>query len=106
MIGAFPGAEVTKTRPALVLSTEPYHRYRPDVILGLITTAYPDPPSPTDCELKDWRAAGLHAPSCFRLYLVTLRQRDVRVIGRVTNADWNRVRGCIEIGLMGADQGL
>ncbi len=27
-----------KIRPAVVLSTELYHRYRPDVIVGLITT--------------------------------------------------------------------
>jgi len=33
-VGAFPGAQVTKTRPAVVLSTEDYHRYRPHSDLG------------------------------------------------------------------------
>ena len=38
VIGAFPGADTTKIRPAVVLSTERYHRHRPDVIVGLVTT--------------------------------------------------------------------
>ena len=69
-IAAFPGARITKTRPAVVLSTALYHRYRPDVILGLITTRPVDPLCPTDYEITDWKAAGLHGPSCFRLYSV------------------------------------
>ena len=43
--------------------------------------------------------AGLHGPSFFRLYLVTLLQRDVRVIGRLTDSDWAAVRECVKIGL-------
>jgi hypothetical protein len=101
VIAAFPGAQVTKTRPALVLSTSEYHRHRPDVILGLITTKPPEPLCPTDCQIRSWRAAGLHAPSCFRLYLVTLPQRDVRIIGRLAEDDWREVRKRIEVGLIG-----
>ena len=101
VVGAFPGAHLTKTRPAVVLSTPEYHRHRPDVILGLITTRAADPLCPTDCEIRDWRAAGLHAPSCFRLYLVTLLQRDVRVIGGLTDRDWQAVRSRVGVGLIG-----
>jgi mRNA-degrading endonuclease toxin of MazEF toxin-antitoxin module len=43
IVGAFPGAQVTKSRPAVVLSTEDYHRNRPDVVVGLITTQAPKP---------------------------------------------------------------
>ena len=63
VIVAFPGAQLTKTRPAIVLSTEDYHRHRPDVIVGIITTQTPQPLTPTDCALLDWKQAGLHAPS-------------------------------------------
>jgi hypothetical protein len=72
-----------KIRPAVVLSTELYHRHRPDVIVGLITTQPPKELAPTDCELRDWRQAGLHQPSFFRLFPVTLLQREVRLIGRL-----------------------
>lgn len=101
VIAAFPGARITKTRPAVVLSTAVYQRHRPDVILGLITTRPTDPPCPTDCEITNWKAAGLHAPSCFRLYLVTLLQRDVRVVGRLADNDWNEVRQRVQLGLIG-----
>ena len=57
VIGAFPGAQVTKTRPAFVLSTEDYHRHRSDVIVGIITTPTPQSWAPTDCALLDWQCA-------------------------------------------------
>lgn len=101
VVGAFPGAHLTKTRPAVVLSTDTYHQHRPDVVLGLITTKVLDIPSPTDCVLKDWKAAGFRVPSCFRLFLVTIPQANVRAIGRLTPSDWNEVVARCEIGLIG-----
>jgi mRNA interferase MazF len=98
-VGAFPGALVTQTRPAVVLSTEEYHRYRPDVVLGLITTQTSALLAPTDCRLRDWKRAGLRAPSYFRLFPVTLSQREVRLIGRLSDADWEAVRVCLRVGL-------
>lgn len=88
-----------KIRPAVVLSTELYQRHRPDVIVRLITTQPPGELAPTDCELRDWRHAGLHQPSFFRLFPVTLLQRDVRRIGRLTESDWLSVRACLKAGL-------
>jgi mRNA interferase MazF len=99
VIGAFPGARITKTRPAVVLSTPEYHYHRPDVILGLVTTKSPNVLSPTDCEIREWRSAGLHAPSCFRLYVITLLQRDVRTIGRLSDDDWKSVQRRLAAGL-------
>ena len=101
MIAAFPGAQTIKTRPAVVLSTVVYQRHRPDVILGLLTTRPADPLVPTDCEIKNWKVAGLHMPSYFRLYLVTLLQRSVRVVGRLGDDDWRQVRQRVQIGLTG-----
>ena len=99
VVGAFPGADTTKIRPAVVLSTELYHRHRPDVIVGLITTQQPIELAPTDCELRDWRQAGLRQPSFFRLFPVTLLQREVRLIGRLSESDWTSVRTCFKAGL-------
>jgi hypothetical protein len=67
IVGAFPGAHVTKTRPAVVLSTDDYHRHRPGVVAALITTKTPEPLAPTDCALRDWRQAGLRAQSYFAI---------------------------------------
>jgi len=100
-IAAFPGARLTKTRPAVVLSTAEYHRHRPDVILGLVTTKLAGPLTPTDCKVEDWQPAGLHAPSWFRLYVVTLPQSDVRIIGALSQRDWRAVRLRVSSGLIG-----
>lgn len=98
VVGAFPGANTTRIRPAVVLSTELYHRHRPDVIVGLITTQPPKELASTDCELRDWRQAGLHQPSVFGLFPVTLLQREVRPIGRLSESDWSSVRACFKAG--------
>ena len=98
VIGAFPGAQLTKTRPAIVLSTEDDHRHRPDVIVGIITTQTPESLAPTDCVLMDWKRAGLHAPSHFRLFLVTLPHREVRLVGRLSDSDWQSVQACFQRG--------
>ena len=95
-MGAFPGAKVTKTRPAVVLSTEDYHRHRPDMVVGLITTQALKPLAPTDCVLRDWKQAGLHAESYFRLFPVTLPQREVRLTGRLSGSDWASVGVCFK----------
>jgi mRNA interferase MazF len=101
VIAAFPGAQMTKTRPAVVLSTAAYHEHGADVIVGLITTKSADPLRPTDSDIKAWRTAGLHAPSRFRLYVATLLQRDVRVVGRLAPDDWQEIRRRIQIGIGG-----
>lgn len=58
VIAAFPGARITKARPAVVSSTAAYQLHLPDVILGLITTRLADALCPTDCEITDWKSAG------------------------------------------------
>lgn len=98
VVPAFPGAQVTKTRPAVVLSTEEYHRHRPDVVVGMITTQCPKPLAPTDWPLQDWKEAGLRAESYFRLFPVTLLQREVRLIGRLSERDWASVRARFQAG--------
>jgi PemK-like, MazF-like toxin of type II toxin-antitoxin system len=101
VIAAFPGAQMTKTRPAVVLSTAAYHEHGADVIVGLITTKSEDQLRPTDCDIRNWKAAGLHAPSRFRLYLATLLQRDVRVVGRLAEDDWQLIQRCVRDGIIG-----
>jgi mRNA interferase MazF len=34
----FPGVKGIKRRPAIVVSTALYHRHRPDVIVGIVTS--------------------------------------------------------------------
>lgn len=49
----FPGVTGVKRRPAIVVSTNMYHRSRPDVILALLTSQVADATAPTDYILQD-----------------------------------------------------
>src|SRR5204862_4008241 len=91
----FPGANVTKRRPGIVVSTTLYHDTRPDVIVGAVTTNLAQATSPSDYILQDWSAAGLHKPSAFRVYLITFEQSDIHLIGHLSDQDWNGIMNCL-----------
>jgi mRNA interferase MazF len=88
----FPGAQGVKRRPAVVVSSDVYHATRPDVILSLLTTQTAQATNPTDYLLRDWTAAGLHAPSAFRSFLGMVSPSQVTVIGRLSARDWLEVQ--------------
>lgn len=99
MVAMLPGTHLTKVRPAVVVSSELYHRERPDAIVGILTTQVPTPLSSTDYVLSDWREAGLRAASCFRVFLVTVQKADVAVVGRLTDRDWSQIQIRLRRGL-------
>jgi mRNA interferase MazF len=91
----FAGITGVKRRPSLVISTDDYHRQRPDTIIGVLTsqTAHI---GALDYLLQDWAAAGLHQPSLFRPFLDTVPQTQIRrIVGHLTDRDWQAVRDCI-----------
>ena len=91
----FPGAVNTKKRPAVVLSTSLYHRHRPDIIVGLLTSQVSKATAPTDYMLQDWAAAGLHVPTAFRSYLLTLDNGTTPQVGKLSERDWKGVQACL-----------
>lgn len=91
----FPAVGTIKNRPAVVLSSNTYHAERPDLILGILTTNVAAATSSTDHMLLDWAAAGLRAPSAFRVYLATVDPRPCRVIGHLSQRDWKAIRECV-----------
>jgi mRNA interferase MazF len=96
----FPGAQGTKRRPVVILSSEIYHAHRPDMIVGLITSQIASATGPTDYVLQDWQAAGLWRPSAFRAYISTVLQMDViSLLGRLSDADWRNIRERMKIAL-------
>jgi mRNA interferase MazF len=100
IVADFPGITGIKRRPALVVSTGAYHLARPDVVLGLLTGQVAAATSPTDCSLKDWHLAGLHIPTAFRTFLITLPQEDVvAVIGHLSKRDWVTVQERLRLSL-------
>src|SRR5688572_614904 len=93
----FAGATGIKRRPAVVVSSDLYHTQRPDLILGSLTTNVAAANSSTDCLLQDWAVAGLRSPSAFRAYFGMAVPAAVRVIGRLSDRDWQAVRDCVKL---------
>ena len=100
MVVGFPGAQGLKRRPVVVLSTAIYHRHRPDLIAGLLTTNVASSTAPTDYILQDWLAAGLNRPSAFRCYIATLERSDLPApIGKLSETDWREVQKRVGLAL-------
>jgi mRNA-degrading endonuclease toxin of MazEF toxin-antitoxin module len=99
IVADMPGAIKGKRRPGVVLSSTEYLAHRPDVTAGLITTNIVAPNTTSDYVLVDWRGAGLARASAFRAYLVTVEDRDCRVIGHLSDADWTAVQSCVRVAL-------
>lgn len=91
----FPGVTGVKRRPAVVVSSGLYHRTRPDVILGLVTSQVPPILAPSDCVLQDWQSAGLRKPSIFRAFLLTKPVTDILIVGQVSTVDWQAIQSCM-----------
>jgi mRNA-degrading endonuclease toxin of MazEF toxin-antitoxin module len=94
-----PGAQKTKRRTTVVVSTDLYQSQGRDVVLAELTTQLDKATRSTDYLLQDWAAAGLHYPSAFRVYLGTLEIRHTRQIGHLTDRDWREVQARLRFGL-------
>jgi mRNA interferase MazF len=99
VVVSFTGAVLTKGRPMVVVSSSIYHKERPDVIVGLLTTNIAAATSGSDFVLHDWKQAGLQRPSAFRSYLGMERQSGLRVIGHLTDRDWQGVVAAVRTAL-------
>jgi mRNA-degrading endonuclease toxin of MazEF toxin-antitoxin module len=84
-----------KPRPALVVSTEAFHRKLPDVIVCPISSQprYFERPGPGDRPLERWQAAGLQHPSTVRVSNILAVEKRIikRVLGRADIRDLARV---------------
>lgn len=91
----FPGVRELKRRPAVIVSTTTYHRFRPDIIVGILTSQIQQATAPTDFVLRDWVQAGLRSPTAFRSFLATLPMASAHRIGRCSDADWRQIVVCL-----------
>ena len=91
----FPGVKGIKRRPAVVVSTSDYHQSKRDIIIGAITSQIPDNPGNHDWILTDWESAGLHQPSAYKSFLVTLPSSSAIKIGRLSSMDWQSIQSCL-----------
>ena len=95
----------TKPRPALVVTTENFHRRLPDVIVCPISSQprYYRRPGPGDHPLVNWSTAGLRHPSTVRVSKIVAVDKLIlkKVLGSLSHADLAKVDSqlCEALGL-------
>ena len=84
----FTDQTTTKKRPAVVVSSEAYHRDRPDIILMAITSQIRSASSAGELHILHWKEAGLLRPSVLKPLLATI-EKDlvIRTLGRLDEPD-------------------
>jgi len=94
------GAEIQKTRPALIIQNDIANRYSPITIVAAITSKFAVPPYPTEVIVEP-RETGLLQTSAVLLNQVRSidRIRLIKRIGRADAATMRRVDRAIQISL-------
>jgi len=88
-----------KRRPALILSTEDYHRGRQEAIVAAITS-HVSRQWVGDHVLRDWQGAGLLYPSRVTAILRTVKQGMIeRRLGALKTRDLRSVEDNLELAL-------
>ena len=93
----FPFSDQTtsKKRPAVVVSSDEYHRERPDVLLLAVTSRF-RPESDLDVAIAGWEAAGLLKSSLLKPVLTTAdRKLLIRQLGSLQAADRAALRALL-----------
>lgn len=96
---AFPFTDqlTHKKRPAVVVSSEAYHRQRPDVILMAVTSQMRPTTTVGEFVVQRWQEAGLIKPSVLKPLLATVEARLVlRTLGKLYATDRAALRRALE----------
>ncbi len=91
----FSGRSGSKLRPALVISSETFHRKLRDVIVCPISSQprCHERPGPGDYPLRHWKAVGLRYPSAVRISNIVGVEKKIirRALGAVSKHDLKHV---------------
>ena len=89
----FTDQTTTKKRPAVVVSSEVYHRERPDLILMAITSQLRPAPTVGEAAVLRWQEAGLLKPSLIKPLVTTIETNLVlRQLGTLHAEDQDSLR--------------
>ena len=84
----FTDQSSTKRRPAVIVSSDAYHRERPDLIILAVTSQARPQAALGEAAVAKWKAAGLLRPSVLKPVVATLeRGLVVRKLGRLEDED-------------------
>jgi len=92
----FTDQSATKKRPAVVVSSGPYHRAGTDLVIMAITSQLQAARTAGEFRVKEWREAGLLKPSAVKAVITTIeRTLVVQRLGRLKPQDQQSLRRAI-----------
>lgn len=93
----FTDQTTTKKRPAVVVSSDAYHRDRPDLILMAVTSQVRPAAGVGEPALQHWKEAGLLKPSVLKPILATIEKGLViRKLGKLDDQDRDALRRALK----------
>lgn len=93
----FTDQSAAKKRPAVVISSQAYHRAWPDLIIMAVTSQPRPIGTVGEIAIQDWQAAGLIKPSVIKPVIATVDRRLVlRRLGRLGAEDQKALKEAIE----------
>jgi len=92
----FTDQSTTKRRPAVVVSSDAYHRERPDLVILAVTSQARPAAGVGEVAVAKWKEAGLLKPSVLKPVLATIERGLVlRRLGRLEEEDRQALRGVL-----------
>lgn len=92
----FTDLSAAKTRPAVVISSDLYHKTRSELLLAYVSSQVSKAQAPLDHLLADWSAAGLPKPSFVRPKLAAIEPALVVYhVGHLSAEDLLAVEDCL-----------
>ena len=94
----FPYTDLSasKTRPAVVVSSDIYHAARSELLLAYVSSQVPQANPAIDCVLADWAGAGLLKPSFVRPKVAAIEPTlVVHRVGVLSDRDLSEVDRCL-----------
>jgi mRNA interferase MazF len=92
----FTDQSTTKRRPAVVVSSDAYHRERPDLVILAVTSQTRPVAGVGEAPVAKWKEAGLLKPSVLKPVLATIdRGLVLRKLGRLDEEDRRTLRGVL-----------
>jgi mRNA interferase MazF len=89
----FAGGQGAKRRPAVIMTSAPYHNTRADAVVMGLTSNVQVPPRFGECDVMDWQAAGLPAPSKAKGQFSTIERAAIeRQLGSLSQGDLARLQ--------------
>ncbi len=92
----FTDQSATKRRPAVVVSSNSYHRSSPDLIIMAVTSQARPAGALGEVPIKDWKGAGLIKPSVVKPVITTIEASLViRRLGQLKKEEQEALRKAI-----------